>query len=163
MRQWMLGHTVRIGVTLSVLSVLLVGGLMPAQAQDDVRYRRVYNARTHAYEYVPERSLRARTENAMRNPVVKQAAIGAGIGAATGVLSDRTSVLKGAGIGALVGAGTGLIDTSRTLEDKPLVRSAAKGALVGTGVSAATDRDKLKGAAVGAAAGAGVHYVKKYW
>jgi hypothetical protein len=98
-----------------------------------------------------------------RKPVVKQAAIGAGIGAATGVLSDRTSVGRGAGIGALTGAGTGLIDQYGVLRNKPMARTAAKGAIIGTGASAAMRNSKLKGAAVGAGVGAGTHLLRDYW
>jgi hypothetical protein len=98
-----------------------------------------------------------------RKPVVKQAAIGAGIGAATGVLSDRTSVGRGAGIGALTGAGTGLIDQYGMLKGKPMARTVAKGAIIGTGASAATHGSVLKGAAVGAGVGAGTHLLRDYW
>lgn len=94
--------------------------------------------------------------------VLKQSAIGAGIGAITGGVSERGTVLKGAGVGALTGAGTGLIDTSRTMERHPLLKNTAKGAVIGTGVSATTDRSKVKGAAVGAGAGAGWHLLKDY-
>ncbi len=98
----------------------------------------------------------------MRNPMVKQTAIGAGVGAAAGALSRETSVVKGAGIGALTGLGTGAIDSTGVLNRRPLVRSAAKGAVIGTGASAVMDRSKMKGAAVGAGAGAGYHLIRDY-
>ncbi|MBX2860129.1 MAG: hypothetical protein KTR14_02770 [Vampirovibrio sp.] len=94
--------------------------------------------------------------------VVKHSAIGAGVGAITGGLSERGSVLRGAGVGALTGAGTGVVDNSDTLRDRPLIRNTAKGAIIGTGVSATTKRSKLKGAAVGAGAGAGFQLLKDY-
>ena len=96
------------------------------------------------------------------NPVVKQAAIGGAVGAAAGGLSKESSIWKGLGIGALVGAGTGLLDSSRALDDKPLVKDAAKGAAIGAGTGAVVDSGVGKGAAVGAGAGAGWHFLKKY-
>lgn len=105
---------------------------------------------------------RDQVKSAWRNPIVKQSVIGAGVGAAAGALSERSSVLKGAGVGALTGAGTGLVDSSSALKGKPLVRSTAKGAIIGTGVSTVTDKSKLKGAAVGAGVGAGAHFIRDY-
>lgn len=107
--------------------------------------------------------VRRQARDAWGNPIVKQAAIGAGIGAATGVLTKESSVWKGAGVGALSGAGTGLVDSSKTLRDKPLVRSTAKGAIIGTGAATVTNKGKVKGAAVGAGAGAGTHFLKRWW
>jgi hypothetical protein len=98
----------------------------------------------------------------MTKPIVKQAAVGAMIGAGAGVLSDRASVGKGAVAGALSGAGTGAVSQSRYFRDKPLLRNTAKGAIIGTGASYATGSDKLKGAVLGAGAGAGYHYIRKY-
>lgn len=95
-------------------------------------------------------------------PFVRQAAVGAAIGAGAGVLSDRTSVGRGAVAGGLAGAGTGAISQSRYFEDRPLLRNAAQGAVIGTGASYATGSDKLKGAVLGAGAGAGYHYIRKY-
>ncbi|MEB3288045.1 MAG: YMGG-like glycine zipper-containing protein [Vampirovibrionales bacterium] len=112
---------------------------------------------------IAQAEVKDQARSAWRNPIVKQAAIGAGVGAATGVLTRESSVWKGAGVGALAGAGTGAVDSSRTLRDKPLVRSTAKGAIIGTGAAAVTNRGKVKGAAVGAGAGAGTHFLKKWW
>ncbi len=103
-----------------------------------------------------------RTKRALRNPIVKQAAIGAVAGTIGGALSGETSAVKGAGIGALTGAGTGLIDTSSTMNRKPLLKSTAKGAVIGTGVSAVAGRGKVKGAVVGAGVGAGAHVLNDY-
>jgi hypothetical protein len=130
----------------------------------ETRYQRIYDTQTRQYYYVPEQqsTLRGEVSNAMRNPVVKQAAIGAAVGAATGLLSDRTSLLKGAGVGALVGAGTGYVDRSATLSSKPLVRTALKGAAIGTGAGMLTQRGAVKGALIGGAAGAGWHYLQNY-
>lgn len=95
-------------------------------------------------------------------PFVKQAAVGAAIGAGAGVLSDRTSVGRGAVAGGLAGAGTGAISQSRYFRDKPLLKSALQGAVIGTGASYATRSDKATGAVLGAGAGAGYHYIRKY-
>jgi hypothetical protein len=100
--------------------------------------------------------------DAFGNPIVRQSAIGAGVGAAAGALTGQSSALKGAGVGAAVGAGTGLVDSSKTLRDKPLVRSSLKGAAIGTGASTLTERSKTKGAAAGAAAGAGTHFLREF-
>lgn len=97
-----------------------------------------------------------------RNDIVKQTAIGAGVGVAAGALSDESSALKGAGVGALAGAATGLIDYSGKLDRHPLVRNAAKGAIIGTGTSAVMNSGKVKGALVGAGAGAGYHLIRDY-
>jgi YMGG-like Gly-zipper/Glycine-zipper domain len=100
-------------------------------------------------------------ENHAVKTVVKQAAVGAGIGAATGYISKESSIGRGAGIGAITGAGTGLIDSSSTLRNRPLIKDTAKGAVIGTGASAVLRNNKLKGAAIGAGSGAGWHFVKK--
>lgn len=101
-------------------------------------------------------------DNLWRKPAVRQGAIGAAVGAGAGVLSDRTSVGKGALTGAAVGVGTGLLTQSRYFHDRPLMRNAAQGAVIGTGASYATGRNKLDGAILGAGAGAGYHYLRKY-
>lgn len=141
----------------SVLGATLVSPVMAEQ-----KYKRVLDASTQQYYYVPETSVKQKTKNAFGNPIVKQSAIGAGVGAAAGAFSDKTSALKGAGIGAVVGAGTGLIDKSSMLQGKPMVKNALKGAAIGTGASAVMDKSKLKGAAAGAAAGAGFQLIKDY-
>lgn len=107
--------------------------------------------------------IRREVRDAWGNKIVKQSVIGAGVGAGVGAVSGESSILRGAGIGALTGAGTGLVDSSRTLHDKPLVRSTAKGAIIGTGASAVTRRSAAKGAAVGAGAGVGAHFIRKWW
>ncbi len=104
----------------------------------------------------------ALAEDLWKKPVVKQGVVGAAAGAAVGALSDRSSVGKGAVTGAAVGVGTGLMTQSRFLRDKPLLRNAAQGAVIGTGASYVTGKSKVKGAAIGAGGGAGYHYVKKY-
>lgn len=101
-------------------------------------------------------------EDLWKKPVVKQGVVGAAAGAALGALSERGTVGKGAVTGAAVGVGTGLMTQSKYFQDKPLVRNAAQGAIVGTGASYVTGGSKLKGAALGAGGGAGYHYVKKY-
>ena len=60
--------------------------------------------------------------NLMKKPIVKQAAIGAAVGAGAGVLTDKTSVGRGALAGGLTGAGTGAVSQSRYFGDKPLLR-----------------------------------------
>lgn len=97
------------------------------------------------------------------NDIVKQGAIGAGVGAITGVVrEDGPSTVKSAGIGAVTGAAGGAIDHTGVLDNNPLARRAAKGAIYGTGGSAVLGKSKIKGAAVGAGTGAGYHYLKKY-
>jgi hypothetical protein len=146
-----------------LLAISLMGAfLLPLGFADDTKYRRVYDASAKRYYYVPEKSLKDKAKSAIKNPIVKQSAVGAAVGVAAGALSDKSSALKGAGIGALVGAGSGLIDTSSTLNNKPLLKTTLKGAAIGTGASAVMDKSKLKGAAAGAAAGAGVHLLKDY-
>jgi len=105
---------------------------------------------------------KTQAKKAWGNPILKQAVVGAAIGTATGAISREGTALKGAGVGALVGAGTGLMDTSSTLDRKPLVKTTAKGALIGVGASTITKRNKLSGAAIGAGAGAGTHFLKNY-
>jgi hypothetical protein len=111
----------------------------------------VFSAPSHAWN----------GENQAVKTVVKQAAVGAGIGAATGYISKESSIGRGAGIGAITGAGTGLLDSSNTLRRRPLIKDTAKGAVIGTGTSAVLRNNKLKGAAVGAGSGAAWHFVKK--
>ena len=94
--------------------------------------------------------------------VIKQGAIGAGLGAILGGVSREGSAVKGAGIGALSGAGTGVIDNADSLQGRPIIRNAAKGAVVGAGVSGATNGSLIKGAAVGAGAGAGYQLLRDY-
>jgi hypothetical protein len=104
----------------------------------------------------------SKLDDLLSKPIVKQAAVGAAVGAGVGVLSDKTSVGKGAVAGALTGAGTGALSQSKYMQDKPLLRRTAKGAVIGTGASYALGSDKLKGAVIGAGAGAGYHYLEKY-
>jgi hypothetical protein len=144
-----------------LVAIMLLGSLTQTSLAETT-YRKVYDPQTRQYYYVPENSLRSQTRSALKNPVVKQAAIGAAVGAASGLLSDRTSVVKGAGIGALVGAGTGYMDKSQALQDKPLARTALKGAAIGTGAGLISGHGFVKGALIGAAGGAGVHYFKNY-
>lgn len=148
-----------------VVAFCLTLALVPSLALAETPYKRVYDTRTRQYVYVPIRednSVQSKVKTALKNPIVKQAAIGAATGGVAGMFLDKTSVLKGLGIGALVGTSTGLIDTSSTLEDKPLAKTALKGAAIGTGAGAVLGKGAVKGAIVGTAAGAGVHYVKKY-
>lgn len=133
-----------------------------SNANAETKYRRVYDASAKQYYYVPEKTTAEKAKAVIKNPIVKQSAVGAAVGAAAGAFSDKSSALKGAGIGALVGAGSGLMDTSTTLNGKPLLKSTLKGAAIGTGASAIMDKSKLKGAAAGAAAGAGVQLLKDF-
>jgi hypothetical protein len=94
--------------------------------------------------------------------VVKQSAIGAGLGAATGYVSGESGLLRGAGLGAITGAGTGIVGSSSTLRNKPLVRSTAQGAIIGTGAAAITRKSKAKGALIGAGSGAGWHFLRSW-
>ncbi len=150
-------------LSFAALSISL-GIFAPALAEQT--YTRVYDARAHQYVYVPKPSttdrVKANAQYYWKNPVVKQATIGAGIGAASGLLFDRTSVFEGAAAGAIVGAGTGWLDKSGVLDDHPAIKSSVKGAAIGTGVGAVSGSGLGKGAVIGAAAGAGAHYVKDY-
>lgn len=102
-------------------------------------------------------------DNLIHKPAVRQAAIGAAIGAAGGLLTDRTTVGRGAVTGAVVGAGSGLLTQSRYFRYRPLARNTVQGALIGAGTGYATGRENtLKGALLGAGAGAGYHYVRRY-
>jgi hypothetical protein len=145
----------------AVFTLLSVTVPLSADAAE-TKYRRLYDPQTRRYVYVPESSISEKAKTAFKNPIVKQAAIGSAVGAAAGLLSDRTSILKGAGVGALTGAGAGLVDNSQSLSDNPLLRRSLKGALIGTGASVVTHGPALKGALVGAGAGAGYHYLKDY-
>ncbi len=143
----------------TVLAVTMLGsGLMPAA---EAAYKKVYDHRTGQYYYVDD-SLESKARRAWTNPMVKQAVVGAAVGAGAGLLSDRSSVLKGAAVGAATGVGTGLVDRSNYMADKPLLRTAVKGAAIGTGAGAVTGKGLVKGAVVGAGAGAGLHYLKDY-
>lgn len=102
-------------------------------------------------------------ENWTLKNILKHTAVGAGAGAGAGILSDRSSVGRGAGIGAVTGAATGIVDSSRTIRRRPLIKDAGKGAIIGTGAAAIQRESKLKGAAIGAGAGAGWHFLKKWW
>jgi len=95
-------------------------------------------------------------------PIVHDAAVGTAVGVGAGMLTHQTSVGKGAVAGAVSGAGVGAVRQSKYFNDKPLVRNAVQGAILGTGASYATDSSRLKGAALGAGAGAGYHYLRKY-
>ena len=152
-------------VILAMVALSFLGGsLMMAFAEP--RYRKVYDARAQQYRYVPERTVGKRIEGGVRsgwrNPIIKQSAVGAGVGAATGALTGN-SLLKGAGVGAVVGAGTGLIDTSTSLRNRPMVRSTLKGAAIGTGAGVVTEGSVGKSAAVGAGVGAGSHLIRDWW
>src|ERR1044072_4583879 len=70
-------------------------------------------------------------DNLIRKPVVKQAAIGAAAGAAGGLLSDRVAAGRGILAGGIAGAGSGLLSQSRYFDDKPLVRNALQGGIIG--------------------------------
>lgn len=88
--------------------------------------------------------------------IIKGGLVGAGIGAGAGLLLDR-NVGKSALIGAGLGAGTQAVRYSSTMRRHPIVKTAAYGALAGTGVSALSRRGSLgKGALWGAAIGTGV-------
>lgn len=145
-----------------VLLLSLMGMLFSATSWAETRYQRVYDSQTRQYVYVPENQVRSRVTTVLQNPIVKQAAVGAAIGGAAGLFSDKSSVARGIGIGALSGAGTGLIDQSDTLHDRPLIKSTLKGAVIGTGASTLTRNGAMKGALLGGAAGTGVHLLREY-
>lgn len=108
-------------------------------------------------------SLKEDMRDLWRYPIVKQGVVGAAAGGVVGGLSRESSMMRGVGIGALTGVGTGLIDHTGVLYDKPLLRSTAKGAIVGVGANRVLRNNGLKGAVVGAGAGAGYHLLRDYW
>lgn len=147
----------------TTLVLALVMSISP-MALAETKYRRVYDSYTGQYYFEPvNNSAKSQIKGALANPVVKQAAIGAAVGAAAGLFSDKSSVLRSAGIGTLVGAGTGLVGSSQSLQNRPMVKTALQGAIIGTGASAVTRNSALKGALLGGAAGAGAQYVKDNW
>jgi hypothetical protein len=88
--------------------------------------------------------------------ILKGGLVGAGIGAGAGLLLDR-NVGKTTLVGAGVGAGTQAVRYSRYMHHHPIVKTAAYGALAGTGVSALSRRTSLgKGALWGTAIGTGL-------
>lgn len=88
--------------------------------------------------------------------ILKGGLVGAGIGAGAGLLMDR-NVGKSALAGAGIGAGTQAIRYSQYMYRHPIVKTAAYGALAGTGVSALSRRTSLgTGALWGAAIGTGL-------
>jgi hypothetical protein len=88
--------------------------------------------------------------------ILKGGLVGAGIGAGAGLLLDR-NVGKSALAGAGIGAGTQAIRYRSYMHRHPIVKTAAYGALAGTGVSALSRRTSLgKGALWGAGIGAGL-------
>ena len=96
-----------------------------------------------------------------RHPKVKSAAIGGGVGAASGALVGGLThhgVMRGAAIGAGTGAGVGLIRSSQTMKRHPIVKDVATGSAVGLGLGWAGGRGgsrAFKGAAIGGAVGLG--------
>lgn len=101
-----------------------------------------------------------------RHPMIKDATIGAGVGAAaggvTGLISHR-GIMHGALVGAGSGAGVGAIHASKTMKRHPYMRDAAEGAVGGLGLGLAASRSHGKAAAatgIGAAAGLGYRYFK---
>jgi len=104
------------------------------------------------------------------HPKVKKAAIGAGVGTATGAavgLISGKGVLRGAAIGAGTGATVGAISGSRTMKKHPYMKDMAMGTLGGAGLSLALNKGHgkgkrvVEGAALGAAVGLGAGFLKK--
>ena len=103
----------------------------------------------------------------LHNQIIKQGAVGAGVGAAAGLLGghgrhEGHSVIRGAGVGALTGAGTGLVSRSKILRGHPLAKTTAQGAIIGTGASVIFHKSPAKGALLGAGVGAGWHFLDQY-
>jgi len=104
------------------------------------------------------------------HPKVKKAAIGAGVGTATGAavgLISGKGVLRGAAIGAGTGATVGAVSGSQTLKRHPYMKDMAIGTLGGAGLSLAMNKGHgkgkrvVEGAALGAAVGLGAGFLKK--
>jgi hypothetical protein len=148
---------------LAVLSgLMMLNALSVGVMAEEVKYRRVFDARTQTYIYQPEKTTSQKTRDVLAKPVVKHAAVGAAAGVAAGALSDKSSVLKGAAIGAAAGIGSGLLNSSQTLNSKPLVKNTLRGAAVGTATSAVFGKNMVHGAAIGGAAGAGTQLIRDY-
>jgi hypothetical protein len=148
---------------LTVLSgLILMNAVSSVAMAEDVKYRRVFDARTQTYIYQPEQTTSQKARNVMAKPVVKHAAVGAAAGVAAGALSDKSSVLKGAAIGAAAGVGSGLLNSSTTLNNRPMIKNTLRGAAVGTAASAVFGKSMVKGAAIGGAAGAGTQLIRDY-
>jgi hypothetical protein len=94
--------------------------------------------------------------------IFKHAAVGTAVGAGAGVLSDKTSVGRGAVVGGITGAGSGIVGKMDYLRDKPVLRNAAQGAVIGTGAGYALRSSRVKGAVIGAGSGAGIGYVREH-
>ena len=95
--------------------------------------------------------------------ILKGGLVGAGIGAGGGLLTGR-SVGRTALIGAGLGAGVQATRYSRYMHRHPIVKTAAYGALTGTGISAMTgDGHRLgRGALLGGGIGAGLGALSRY-
>jgi hypothetical protein len=156
----------------SLCSMIVAAGILAGSAslmpEAEAKHGRYYNNGNHygwyknkhrGYAY-DRRGYYDRRRNAWidykTGKIIKGGLVGAGIGAGAGLLLDR-HVGKSALVGAGIGAGTQAIRYSNTMRRHPIVKTAAYGALAGTGVSAATGRGSLgKGALWGAAIGTGV-------
>jgi hypothetical protein len=100
-----------------------------------------------------------------KHEAVRKATIGAGVGTAAGAVTGLVAgkgMVRGAAIGAGTGATVGVINANKTLGRHPIMRDAATGTAVATGITMAATRGRggakttLKGAALGAALGLGV-------
>ena len=120
----------------------------------------------HTAPHIPHTYLRNTRSFFQRHPMVKSAALGGGIGAASGgVLGLATGhgFFRGAVIGAGTGAGIGVVRKSQIMARHPIARDAATGGLAGLGIAgSATHGGGLVGAGVGAALGLGWGMFKNY-
>jgi len=141
---------------------------LPLQVQATT-YAATASKTHHAAE--PHATTATKSSYWQRHPKVKSAAIGAGIGTASGALVGGLShrgIARGAVIGAGTGAGVGLIHSSKTLNRHPYMKDAATGSAVGLGLGLAMSRGhgtatrSLGGAAIGGAAGLGIGYLRRH-
>jgi hypothetical protein len=113
--------------------------------------REEYATRYHGY-------LRNTRSYFRRHPMVKSAAVGAGLGAVAGGVTGLVThggFVRGAAIGAGTGAGIGIARSSRYMARHPIARDVATGGLTGLGLSWAASRGWHEGRNVAIATGIG--------
>jgi hypothetical protein len=123
-----LGTKNKLALTLS--AVLALGCSLPSMAnnlQGGVTKTKIQDQRTYL----------------QKHPVVKKAAVGAGVGTAAGALTGLISgkgMMRGAAIGAGTGAGVGMLQSSKTLKQHPVASKVATGTVVGLGLGLAANK-----------------------
>lgn len=147
----------------SMLTGAVQANVHPAYGSANQTYVNVppHNTVSH----IPHAYLQHTRSFFQRHPMVKSAAIGGGIGAASGgVLGLATGhgFFRGAVIGAGTGAGIGVVRKSQIMARHPIARDAATGGLAGLGIAGSASHHGLLGAGIGAALGLGWGMFKNY-